>query len=429
MYIKFINKYIRQYIMKRERLEEFNGWWFTGKVPDELSQEYRRALFYELAANLPKRPILSIVGLRRTGKTTLMFQLMQNLLEQKTPKDNILYFNFDEYAEGIDELLDSYRETQNKDFRADRTYVFLDEIQKVNDWANQIKKYHDLYPKIKFVVSGSESLFIAAKAKETLAGRLREFVLKPLSFKEFLEIKGLQPHLPVARLKALFIEYVENGGFPEMAGKQKTEVKEYVKSVVLDKIVFKDIVKLFGVKDTDTLRQLIEIIATNPGMYIEYQSLAQQLGKDRRSIKNYVMLLKESFIIRILGNYRKGAVPSLRKTKRVYPVDSSIIFAFKPVIDDQFMGRVVETAVINHLDAYTFWRNSHEVDAVLNGVPIEVKYQNKIIDKDLSGLREFMRKFSARRGVMVTKSEEGKVKTGEGEIVMTPAWKFLLNPP
>ena len=411
--------------MKREILEEFNSWWFTGKVPEELLQKYRRTLFRQVIDSINKRQINSIVGLRRTGKTTLIFQIIDRLLEEKVEKTNILYFNFDEYVESLDELLNSYKEMQRKELREDKVYIFLDEIQKLNNWENQIKKLYDLYPKIKFVVSGSESLFVTTKTKETLAGRIYEFLLKPLSFKEFIEIKGLQTNLPETRLRTLFAEYIENGGFPEIIGKSKEERKEYVKSVVLDKIIFKDIVKLFGIKDTDTLKHLMEIISTNPGMYLEYQSLAQELGKDRRSIKSYIQLLNESFLIKFFGNYRKGKAASLRKIKRVYPVDSSIIYTFKSIIDDQFTGKIVESIVANNIETNIFWKDKYEVDFVLDGIPIEVKYKSKIIARDLEGIREFMRKFSVKKGIMLTK-EEGKIKVEEGEIFLIPIWKFLL---
>ncbi len=411
--------------MNKERMEDFNGWWFSGRVHEDLLQAYKRDMFHKLVGDLGKRQMLSIVGLRRTGKTTLMFQMIEHLLGGGLDKSNILYFNFDEYAESLDEVLDTYRQLQRKDLRLEKTYVFLDEIQKLGGWPDQIKKYYDLYPKVKFVISGSESLFISTGTKETLAGRLREFTLSTLSFKEFMGIRGVKPEAPITQRKALFTEYVENGGFPEMIGKDKAEIREYVKSIVLDKVIYKDIVKLFGIKDTDALRQIIEIIASNPGMYLEYNSLAQKLGKDRRSIRNYVALLEESFLVRLMGNYRKGRAASVRKVKRIYPSDNSIITAFKSLIDDDFMGKMVETAVVNNLQPDAFWKNSHEVDIVLEGNPIEVKYQNMIISKDMEGLREFMRKFSAKEGVLLTKNEEKNVSVGEGQIHIIPVWKFL----
>ncbi|MBI4163741.1 MAG: ATP-binding protein [Candidatus Aenigmarchaeota archaeon] len=414
--------------MKKEKLEEFNNWWFIKSVPQDLLRPYKRSLFNQLIRSLNNRQVISITGLRRTGKTTLMFQLIQKLLDDGVKNSSVLYFSFDEYAESLDEVINAYREAQKKDFREEgKYYIFLDEIQKLSKWENQIKKYYDLYPKVKFVISGSESLFIAEKTKETLAGRIYELVLKPMSFSEFIGLKGLGSNIPTIKIKSLFLEYLETGGFPEIIGKEKAERKEYVKSIVLDKIIFKDIVSLFGIRDTEALMQLIELISTNPGMYLDYSSLAQQLDKDRRSIKNYTILLKESFLLKIMCNYRKNSMSTLRKLKRVYPVDSSIITAFKSLIDDQFLGRIVECVIVNHTNSNHFWKNSHEVDMVVDGVPVEIKYQNKIVDKDLTGLREFMRKFSVKKGLLITKDEERQEKLEEGEISLLPAWKFCLE--
>jgi len=414
--------------MEKEKLSEFNDWWLTGRVPEELLEEYKRKLFKEIIKILGKRQIVTILGLRRTGKTTLMYQLIDHLLK-KTKKNNILYFSFDESIKELDDVLDTYREITGKDFREEKVFVFLDEIQKLGNWQNHIKKYYDLYPKIKFIVSGSESLFIGKKIKETLAGRIYELLLNTLSFKEFLEMKKINTKKEHAiKIKSYFRQYVEKGGFPEIVNENDiNEIRRYVRSSVIDKIIFKDILKLSGIRDIDLLTIILELIASTPGMYLEYNSLAQQLGRDRRLIKEYIMLLKEGFIIKILGNYRKGKIASLRKMKRVYISDNGIITAYKPITDDTFFGKMVENAVINFLNPEFFWKNSREVDAVLDGIPVEIKYKPKIISSDLLGLREFMKKFGKKKGILLTRNDEKTIKVKEGVIDCVPAWKFLLD--
>ncbi len=179
--------------------------------------------------------------------------------------------------------------------------------------------------------------------------------------------------------------------------------------------------------DSIKLHRLLEAIAINPGMYLNYQSLAQQFDMDRRTIQQYIMWLKESFLIRLLGNYRRGTA-TLRKTKRAYLLDTGIISAFKPTIDDSFLGRMVKNAVINVLDAEAFWRNRREVDAVVEKIPVEVKYQEKIIRSDLKGVTEFMMKFNVRKGFVITKNREETIQVEHGSIVLIPAWKLLLDP-
>ena len=209
--------------MEKEKLEEFNEWWFTEKVPEELLETYKRNLFYELKKNLEKRQIISVVGLRRTGKTTIMYQLIDFLLAKMKPV-NILYFSFDEEVKDLRDVLNTYREIHNLNFREGKFYVFLDEIQKLDDWQSQVKKYYDLYPRIKFIISGSEGLFLRKGAKETLAGRIYEFTLPTLSFVEFLNMKRVK-HTSSYKLRAEFVDYVKRGGFPEMVFEENLAIR------------------------------------------------------------------------------------------------------------------------------------------------------------------------------------------------------------
>ena len=410
--------------MERETLERWNEWWFTGKVPAELAPEQARDLFAQLEPLLTSRQILSVVGLRRTGKTTLLYQLIRRLLEKGIKKDSILYFSFDEKVESVEEVLQAYQEQRGVDFRNERVVVFLDEIQKVPGWENQLKKYYDLYPKMKVIISGSESPFLSAQTKETLAGRVYEFVLPTLSFSEYVRFSGLG-EMPATRAQQLFTEFVMQGGFPEMLGKDGRERERYTKAVA-DKVVFQDLAPLTGIRDAEVMKALIETLAVNPGMYIEYQSLAKQLGKDRRSIKSYVQLLEQGFLVRVLGNYRKGRLASLRKTKRAYLTDTSFLAAYKGQVDETFFGRMVETAVVNGLNGRMFWKNSHEVDLV-DKVPIEVKYMGKVTDRDEVGLRACMRACGFRNGLLLTKNQEGVRQVPEGRITFIPVWRFLLK--
>lgn len=416
--------------MERRKLEEFNEWWFTDRVPAELLQLFKRGLFSELLKHLDRRQALAITGLRRVGKTTLMYQLIQHLLEEGVEPTNILYFSFDEAVGELDGVLETYREVYGKDFRGTRSYVFLDEVQKLANWADQVKRYYDLYPKIKFVVSGSESLFVMKGSRERLPGRMYEFFLPTLSFREFLGLNGVDPlKLPELKRRQLFRRYVGQGGFPEVAlEKNIGEIRRYVRSSVIDKLIFRDILALSGIRDVELFMSMLEIFAANPGMYLEYQSLAQQLGRDRRVVRNYITWLREGFLVNLLANFRRGRAASLRKLKRLYLTDSSIITVFHGPADEAFFGRMVENAVINATGARFFWRNRHEVDAVVDETPIEVKYQPKILPGDLKGIREFMRKFEVKKGIVVTRDEEREMKLAEGRVRFIPADVFMLSP-
>lgn len=153
--------------------------------------EKKRELFDELARHLDSRQVLGIIGLRRTGKTVLLKQFIDHLIKQGTKRDRILYFSFDEEAVSLDDVVGDFQSRIGMDIQsAGRLYLFLDEIQKLEGWQNQIKYYYDTYPNLKFFVSGSSSLFLRKKAEESLAGRIFLFHLPVLSFIEFLHFKG-----------------------------------------------------------------------------------------------------------------------------------------------------------------------------------------------------------------------------------------------
>ena len=203
--------------MERSKLEEFNHWWINGKVDPELALPFKRNIYAEIERHLDKRFIVALVGLRRVGKTTTLYQIIQSLIERKVALANILFFSFDEASAKLDEVLDTYREMHNKDFRKERAYIFLDEVQKCDNWENKIKKYYDIYPKLKFIISGSESLFIRRKTKETLAGRIFEFTLMPFTFREYLKFNKIKEEYfkYETKIKPMFLKFAENGGFPE----------------------------------------------------------------------------------------------------------------------------------------------------------------------------------------------------------------------
>ncbi|MGV8152225.1 MAG: ATP-binding protein [Candidatus Nanoarchaeia archaeon] len=416
--------------MEKAKLEEFNHWWTSEKVDPNLALPFKRDIYPEIEKHLDKRFILALVGLRRVGKTTTMYQLIQKLIDANIDKTNILFFSFDEISAKLNQVLETYKEIHSKDIRTEKIYIFLDEIQKFEGWENELKKYYDLYPKLKFIISGSESLFIRKKTKETLAGRIFEFTLTPFTFKEYLRFNKIEKNefKYETKIKPFFIKFAEKGGFPEtFSFETDKDFKEYIGALVVDKIVYKDIPRMFKLEDPDFLRVLLELISTNPGMYIDYQSLSKQFEKDRRVIKDYINYLKESFLITLLGNYRKGNITTLRKRKRAYPTDNALTYLYKLKIEEDFFGKMIETLAVNNLKASSFWKNKGEIDIVYEGIPIEVKYQEKINSEDFKTIKEFMKKFNKKESLILTKNEEKEIQFEEGTIRLMPVWKWLLE--
>jgi len=347
----------------------FNRWWDTGEVEKVYLKPYKRRLFYTIKKFLEKRQIILIYGLRRTGKTVLMYQLIDFLLKSGVDKKRILYFSFDEKIASLEELFRTYKElVLGKDIlKEKRIYVFLDEIQKLENWQNQLKIFYDLYPNVKFIVSGSASLVISKGAKESLAGRVYEFVLPLLSFYEYLDFLGekipsvenifnlsqlKEIYLKKERIVPLFFSYLKNGGFIEIAKEEdELEIKEYSKSI-LEKIIFADIPLSFKIKEPQILRAILELTASHPGFLLDYSKLAEIFKKDQRVISNYVFYLAYSLLIKLFYNFSGSRFVSERKLKKVYLGSTNFIFQFFPekISQPEFLGKMIENLVAMFLD-------------------------------------------------------------------------------
>lgn len=405
-----------------------NHWWREGKVRKDLAKEYRRVQFYELRDLLEKRQIIVIYGLRRVGKSTLMYQLIQHLIEKGVPASHLLYFSFDKKVGKIKEIMDAYSKITEVDYTKERIFVFLDEIYKLKDWYKELKILYDALPNIKFIVSGSASLKIEAQARSYLTGRAFYVEVKPLFFKEFFELKfGAELKnikLWEDKLKLIFPIYLKKA-FPETIALNQERTIEYIKEIVLDKILFSDLPLTFKGADIDLLQTLTELFLSNPGMYLNIDALSRSLRKSKNEIIFHIKLLEFGYIIRIVKNYRGSLALASRKLRRVYPYHPSLIQVTFRDIEEPLL---VESFVRSYLDAEFYWRkNGKEVDFVFNGIPVEIKYKEKIEKEDLKNLLEFMKIFRQSKGYIISKDEFNEIKIDNKKIKIIPAWYFALQ--
>src|SRR3989344_3121038 len=242
-------------------IEKHNQHWKEG-----FSYQFpiNRDIFNKLSNNIKNRQIITISGLRRTGKTVLIKQLINLLIKEKVSRTNILYFSFDEEQPKIEDIINEFEKVTNIDKNKTKVYIFFDEIQKLEDWQNQIKYYYDNF-NIKFFVSGSSSLFIKKNAKESLAGRSFDFYIPPLSFKEFLTFRKKEELIKKSKLfsqeiKREFSLYMKRQ-FIETINEDEETISEYIKSI-LEKVIYIDIPKVFSIENNDLLLRLMKIIAS-----------------------------------------------------------------------------------------------------------------------------------------------------------------------
>ena len=285
--------------MELAELEKFNTWWTTGRIRPKLVENYKRHAYSRILKYMDKKLIIVLYGLRRMGKTTIMYQIISELLEVHKSR-YVLYFSFDDYTYGLKDVLNGYQEmvlNNTFDNIEENIYIFFDEIQKVQDWENQIKIYYDLYPHIKFILSGSASISLRRKSNESLAGRVISIYIEPLSFNEFLEMNNYDtakirknPDMYKRKVIPMLEKYMKYGTFPELAKNNDEDyARTYIKESVIDRIIYRDIENEFKINNVNLVRALMKLIANKPGLTLNFKAISEDLGKDQRTISNYLI--------------------------------------------------------------------------------------------------------------------------------------------
>ncbi len=409
----------------KEMLVEFNPWW-----KENFSLDFKPRKIYSEIQKFHKLPqIVALTGLRRVGKSTLLLKTVQDEIAGRKDKKSIMYFSFDEFKDTeLSEIIKAYNELTGKDISKEKSLLLFDEVQKISDWENKIKTVYDLYKgKAKIYISGSESLFVKTKSKETLAGRIFYFKVETLSFKEYLDFKQkkLEPTaLYQKELLKEFKEFIKTQGFPELVNiTDKQIIQKYLQEGIVEKIVYKDIPTVFSVKETTILEALLKLLMEEPGQIIEMQTLASQFKTTRQTISNYFSFLEQAFLTKKLYNYSPNKRKAERKLKKYYPTVMSPALTFKE--DSLSQSKVLECLIVNKLNAEFFWRDQYknEVDLILTEpelIPIEVK----LSETKSKSLELFIQKFKAKKGFIITQNKEEPQKN---KIEIIPAFNYFLS--
>ena len=422
---------------------------------------YDREVRGGISDRLDDKQILCLLGARRTGKTSLLKCIMSDLLARGVAPKQLFYFSFDELMAAdhgyLDGLLSFYFERISEDENG-RCYIFLDEIHNIDFWQTILKRQYDsLHPKAKFLVTGSSSVWIRRKSRESLAGRAYDFMVRTLSFSEYLAFSGVRIGTPPApesfndiekfrsslllqekEIVRRFDDYLIKGGFPEtITGKMDLpQTQSYIWTQVVEKTVLRDLSLYFPVENPMTIIEILKILAWQSSGLFELKNLAGTLGLNAATVSRYLSYLEIGYLLDFSYNYTKSRVKQIRSLKKAYTTDTGLITAIGRLGEDTLkhpdeMGRIVETSVRNHFSRYAecyFWRDEHknEVDIVAKYrrsiLPVEVKYVDRLSSGDSRVLKSFMNKHSLKRGIVATRS----VMEDDGDIWKMPAWLLML---
>jgi len=329
-----------------------------------------RALTAVLKSRLKDERALLLLGARRTGKTTIIKDLLKS-------EENSLFLNGDEKQTRA--LLSEDTNTESlRNILAGYKVVFLDEAQRIADIGIKLKLITDGIPEIKLIATGSSAFELANKIKEPLTGRKWEFRLYPFSFAEMVNHHGWLKERQLLHHRLVYGYYPEVVNSP---GKEKIILNE-----LSEDYLYKDILMWQGIKRADKLEQLLQALAYQVGHEVTYHQLGKLIGLDNQTIEKYISLLEQCFVIFRLPAFTRNIRKEIKRGRKIYFFDNgirnSILANYQPIELRNDIGALWENFLVSERIKWNenrqyfcnsfFWRTTdqQEIDYIeeANGI-------------------------------------------------------------
>jgi hypothetical protein len=441
----------------RQIIEAQNPWWREPALRVARHHPVRRDLqpvVLGRVQGLEDRDALLLLGPRQVGKTTLLEQVIDDLLDARWPAVNLTYFDFSD-----DRLVDEVTAREVTEIAPvgldpSRPRVFLfDEISKAPRWDRWLKQAADRGAG-KVVATDSAASVLRGGARESGQGRWDELRMEGLSFREFLRLymgiaggpEAGPDRFPAAHPEA-FERYLAIGGFPEHAlSENLPDVRRRLRSDIVERAILRDLAGS-SVEDPGRVRDLFVYLMQESGAEFVSSHRANDLRADRRSVESWVDLLEETLLLSRLERRREKASKRLRSRPKLYAADHGLVEVFAaspdPVNDPEVRAKVFEAVVYRHLRdvaresgadlTYLRIDEGHEVDFVLDTeagpVAVEVTHSRRIKPEKLDRLKDSAGRIGAVRRVLI---HGGAVEEMNGEggrgVMQLPLARFLLQP-
>ena len=388
----------------------------------ELSKKgnYRKRTILNKAIKLlDVKHILSLVGVRRCGKSTVMKELVRIALK-KSCEENILYLNlenplFNKYKHDVTYLQKIYDLFFENCDKRKKIYVFFDEIQFFSDWQVFVK---NLYEKnqAKIVLTGSNSRLLSSELSTLLSGRTIPLYIYPFSIEES---------------KLSFKKYLVEGGFPEIVLKEGN-INQLVE-IYYKNILYQDVIPRFGVQNILAIENLSYYLLSNFGKEISYNTLKSISHLDDKTAKQYISYLEDANLIYEINNYDFSLKKLIGNKKKIYLVDSA--FANMGFKNSPDFGKIFENYVFMILkrsgfNTY-FHQNGGECDFILkegmkitNCIQVCYELNSKNEEREINGLLSAMKKFNVKKGYIVTTNTNKKLTFKDLDVFILKEKKF-----
>ncbi|MCD6318552.1 ATP-binding protein [Candidatus Aerophobetes bacterium] len=394
-----------------------------------------------------------ITGVRRSGKTYLIYEIAQKL-RREIPHQNIIYINFEDdrlyplKGDELRKLPDVYFEyfSPNEDYPI---WLLLDEVQNIPNWERSIRTFLDRRI-ARVVVTGSSSKLLPGEIATSLRGRTLTETVYPLGFKEFLRFKEFKVKSPQSLLYSpqkpkvlkFFNEFLEYGGFPQVVlSKEKEELlREYYRA-----IFYRDIVERFKIRNLSLFENFLKLlIHQNASLFTlgKADNFLKTLGFKitKSTLAEYLFYIKSAFLLFEISLFSYSTKDRLQYPRKIYTIDTGLVNSVTFRYSHNY-GRMLENAIFLELlrrgkEVY-YWKtkNNYEVDfVIIEGFKVKELIQvvwdisdEKTIKREERALLKAMGEFNLDKGLILTKDYSERKKIKGKEILYQPAWLWILE--
>lgn len=431
-------------------------------IESEIPIRNKRNFDYSL---MKLNKIISFIGVRRSGKTSYLYQIMDYLLNKKNiSKKNLVYINFEDdrlyplnggefnsIIDNIENIID-YDKSQN-------VYLFLDEIQNIPNWSRWLRRVQDTKNNFKIFITGSSSKLLSREIATELAGRTISLEVYPLTFKEYLDFKEIKINLQTinysnhkSSLLKEFNQYLIGGGFPEIL--QEHENSDLVLQSYFESIFFRDLVERYNIKSINMFSDFLKLLINNTSGIVslsKMENILKSIGHkvSKSTLSEYLNYAQEVYFIFTLQVFSYKIKDQLIYPKKIYSIDNGLNNAISLKFSNNF-GALLENLVFLELKRknkemfYFLTKEGLEVDFLIKDnlefsqliqVSMSLKEENTK-KREFKSLTKAMNELNLNEGLILTLDEDFKeireVKSENGEkrkikIIVKPVWKWLLT--
>ena len=420
----------------------WNPWWSGEK--GWLNAHERDALPH-VKQLLGRKEILTISGVRRSGKTTLLYLLIDLLLKEKVQALNILHLNLEDPAfkdASIYNLYEKYLEFMNP---SGKVYIFLDEVQEIEGWQKDIRKLYDGLKNLKIIITGSNSSLLKGEYATLLTGRTILNEVYPFSFKEVVRLKEIVTdfELPAilrkkTQIKHLFREYIEYGGFPEVVNEGDKKLKTILLKEYYNGILTRDVIRRYPIRQTGKYERAAHYLMSNIKSLFSVKNLSGLLNINIHTLEDYISFLEDVYLVFYVNHFSYSLKKQITYPRKAYCIDNGFINAVSFKFSED-IGRLLENKVFAEIkrkgvECY-YWKGKRECDFIIKDErnvieAIQVTYSLKDIStrkREIEGLLEALREFNLSKGIILTYDESDIIQAEEKKIDIIPVWQWLLR--